>query len=69
MLCAPCSLNLSHIDWWRACPPAAGAPFGRVQCSECNDVLMSVAGRDEPPFDACAKRRRLRRCRRPHRGT
>ncbi|MFR6014677.1 MAG: ComF family protein [Eggerthella lenta] len=52
VLCAPCSLNLSHIDWWRACP-RCGAPFGRVQCSECNDVLMSVAGRDEPPFDAC----------------
>lgn len=53
VLCAPCSLNLSHIDWWRACP-RCGAPFGRVQCSECNDVLMSAAGRDEPPFDACA---------------
>ena len=52
VLCAPCSLNLSHIDRWRACP-RCGAPFGRVQCSECNDVLMSVAGRDEPPFDAC----------------
>lgn len=53
VLCAPCSLNLQHIDWWRACP-RCGAPFGRVQCSECNDVMLASSGREEPPFDACA---------------
>lgn len=53
VLCTPCSLNLQHIDWWRACP-RCGAPFGRVQCSECNDVMLAAADRDEPPFDACA---------------
>ena len=53
VLCAACRLNLRHIDWWRACP-RCGAPFGRVQCSECNDVMLAATGRDEPPFDACA---------------
>lgn len=53
MLCGACALNLQHIDWWRACP-RCGAPFGRVQCSECNDVMLHAVGRDEPPFDACA---------------
>ena len=43
VLCAPCSLNLSHIDWWRACP-RCGAPFGRVQCSECNPVMLGATG-------------------------
>lgn len=53
VLCASCSLELQHIDWWRACP-RCGAPFGRVQCSECNDVMLAASGRGEPPFDACA---------------
>ena len=53
VLCPQCSLALQHIDWWRACP-RCGAPFGRVQCSECNDVMLTAAGRDEPPFDGCA---------------
>lgn len=53
VLCGSCALNLQYIDWWRACP-RCGAPFGRVQCSECNDVMLNAVGREEPPFDACA---------------
>lgn len=53
VLCAPCGLNLPYIDWWRACP-RCGAPFGRVQCTECNDVMLNALERDQPPFDACA---------------
>ena len=42
-----------YLDWWRACP-RCGAPFGRVQCSECNPVTMAALDRHELPFDACA---------------
>lgn len=52
-LCPACLRNLSYLDWWRACP-RCGAPFGRVQCSECNPVAMAALDRTEPPFDACA---------------
>lgn len=53
VLCDACRLNLQYIDWWRACP-RCGAPFGRVQCTECNAVLLAASGRDRPPFDGCA---------------
>lgn len=53
VLCPECRRRLPFLDWWRACP-RCGAPFGRVQCSECNAVTMAALGRDEPPFDACA---------------
>lgn len=53
VLCARCSLNLQHLDWWRACP-RCGSPYGRTQCCACNDVVLGALGREEPPFDACA---------------
>ena len=53
VLCESCRQNLPYLDWWRACP-RCGAPFGRVQCTECNAVMMDRRGRDEPPFAACA---------------
>lgn len=53
VLCATCRRDLAHLDWWRACP-RCGAPFGRVQCSECNAVMLAASGRDEPSFDGCA---------------
>ena len=52
VLCPECRRHLPFLDWWRACP-RCGAPFGRVQCSECNAVTMAALGRTEPPFDAC----------------
>lgn len=53
VLCPSCLRNLPYLDWWRACS-RCGAPFGRVQCSECNPVTMAALDRTEPPFDACA---------------
>lgn len=53
VLCDDCRLRLPYLDWWRACP-RCGAPFGRVQCSECNPVVLGAAGFEEPPFDGCA---------------
>ena len=53
VLCRACQLNLAYVDWWRACP-RCGAPFGLVQCSECNTIMLAAQGRDHPPYDACA---------------
>ena len=53
VLCARCRRDLPYLDWWRACP-RCGAPFGRVQCTECNAVMMAARGLDAPPFDGCA---------------
>lgn len=53
VLCDSCRANLPYIDWWRACR-RCGAPFGRVQCSECNLTLLGAQGRTRPPFDSCA---------------
>ena len=53
VLCDQCRMRLPYLDWWRACP-RCGAPFGRVQCSECNDVMLEAIGRTEPPHDGCA---------------
>lgn len=53
VLCARCLRNLAYLDWWRACP-RCGAPFGRVQCSECNPVSLARSGRAGLPYDGCA---------------
>ena len=53
VLCDACRSALPYLDWWRACP-VCGAPFGRVQCSECNPVVLGRAGRDGVPYDGCA---------------
>lgn len=53
VLCDACRLALPYVDWWRACP-RCGAPFGQVQCSECNTVMLAAQGRDRPPYDGCA---------------
>lgn len=52
-LCDSCRRDLPYIDWWRACP-RCGAPFGRVQCSECNEVILASLKRKRPPFASCA---------------
>ena len=39
VLCEPCMRNLDYIDQWMACP-RCGAPFGRVQCTECNSFAQ-----------------------------
>lgn len=52
VLCDRCRMNLSYIDWWRACP-RCGAPYGLAQCTECNAVMLSALGRTEPAHDGC----------------
>lgn len=53
VLCNRCRKELPYLDWWRACP-RCGAPFGRIQCSECNPVMLARLDRERLPYDACA---------------
>lgn len=53
VLCDACRARLPYLDWWRACP-RCGAPFGRVQCTECNDAMLQLMGRARLPFASCA---------------
>lgn len=48
-LCPDCIASLPYIDSLLACP-RCGAPFGRVQCTECNRVLLAAFGYEEPPY-------------------
>ncbi len=43
VLCPDCCHGLPAIDLWAACP-LCGAPQGRIQCCECNPVLLQAAG-------------------------
>lgn len=49
-LCASCARKLPYIDALLACP-RCGAPFGRVQCTECNAVMLAPFGYQVPPYD------------------
>lgn len=49
VLCAACAAQLPYIDYWRACPRCS-APFGRVQCTECNAVMLAGIGLASLPF-------------------
>lgn len=53
VLCERCMRGLPYLDWWRACH-RCGAPFGAVQCSSCNSLMLARIGREELPFAACA---------------
>lgn len=52
-LCAACAGKLPYIDVLTACP-RCGAPFGRVQCTECNRVLLAPFGYEAPPYEGAA---------------
>lgn len=52
-LCPRCARQLPYIDALLACP-RCGAPFGRVQCTECNRILLAPFGYEEPPWDGAA---------------
>ncbi|MBO4365762.1 MAG: ComF family protein [Eggerthellaceae bacterium] len=52
LVCERCRLGLSYIDQWLACP-RCGAPYGVIECTECNELSLKDAGRDRLPFDAC----------------
>lgn len=53
VLCERCESALVPVDSCRACP-RCGAPYGRVQCTECNDVMLAAAGMEGFPIDAMA---------------
>lgn len=49
VLCDRCASRLSYVDVCLACP-RCGAPHGRVQCTECNKVMLTATQRDSIPF-------------------
>lgn len=53
VVCPRCLRLLPYLDQWRACK-RCGAPFGLVQCTECNPVKLAHLARDELPFAWCA---------------
>lgn len=52
VLCDLCRQNLPYIDQWKACP-RCGAPWGAIQCSECNSFSLREAGLTTFPLDGC----------------
>lgn len=53
LLCPSCQRKLPYIDSCRACK-RCGAPFGAVQCSECNPVMLEGLGLTSLPCTAAA---------------
>lgn len=53
VLCAECEGSLVPVDACLACP-RCGAPYGIVQCTECNEVMLGSAGMDGLPVDSMA---------------
>lgn len=53
VLCPDCAQALIPVDACLACP-RCGAPYGIVQCTECNEVMLNAAGMDDFPIDAMA---------------
>ena len=52
VLCAECERGLAWLDLWQTCP-ACGAPYGRLECTECAEVVLRALGRSSFPFDSC----------------
>ncbi len=53
LICKDCRSVLAFIDANDACP-RCGAPFGCRQCTECNDTMLTAAGREGLPVTAMA---------------
>ncbi len=53
LVCPQCKLNLIYLDWWQACP-RCGAPQGKIQCTECNELTLAELGKYSLPFEHCA---------------
>lgn len=53
VLCSECESKLVPVDACMACP-RCGAPYGVVQCTECNEVMLGSAGMDSLPVDSMA---------------
>ena len=52
LVCDACWRKLHFIDQWQACA-RCGAPFGRIQCTECNVLSLADVGRVSLPFSTC----------------
>lgn len=52
LLCEECTRRLSYIDFWHRCP-RCGAPWGDLQCTECNPVILKQFDLEQTPFSAC----------------
>lgn len=52
LLCDACRTQLPYIDWYGACK-RCGSPYGRVQCCECNPLMMESLGVSALPFEIC----------------
>lgn len=52
LLCPECEAQLKFLDTWQACP-RCGAPYGRLQCTECIAFALQSIGRESFPFDGC----------------
>lgn len=50
VLCERCEEALVPVDACRACP-RCGAPYGLVQCTECNDIMLAATGMEHFPID------------------
>ena len=50
VLCENCESLLQHIDEYKSCP-LCGAPFSRIQCTECNTLMLDSAGLNALPFE------------------
>lgn len=53
LICESCMKKLPVIDACLACP-ACGAPYGRMQCTECTPIILAGIGRSSVPFDGIA---------------
>lgn len=53
VLCGECESALVPVDACMACP-RCGAPYGIVQCTECNEVMLKSAGMEGFPADSMA---------------
>lgn len=53
VLCGRCLRLLPYLDQWRACK-RCGAPYGLVQCTECNPIKLAHLAREKLPFAWCA---------------
>ena len=50
LLCERCVGSIPFLDQWRACT-RCGAPWGLVQCSECNPITLAHLDREVLPYD------------------
>lgn len=50
VICEECEKGLQTVDACLACP-RCGAPYGIIQCSECNDQSLASSGLESLPFE------------------